>query len=105
MMLTFSSDRIGTPYGYSYSVTLSKDFSEQINLPLSAYAGLSYGTYEDKLRPIGGLEINFKRWMSSTIMFDGRKVHPMMNFYRGRHGFTFLMTQMRNPGITYSITF
>jgi hypothetical protein len=105
LILTASSDRIGTPYGYSYSATLSKDLSEQTGLPLAPYAGLSYGTYEDRLRPVGGLNINFRSWMSSTVMFDGRKVHPMLNFYKGRHGVSFLMTQGRDPGVSYSITF
>jgi len=105
VIFTFSSDRIGTPYGYSYSATLSKDLSRQLRLPLAPYVGVSYGTYEDKLRPIGGLNINFTTWMGSTVMFDGRKVHPMLNFYKGRHGFTFLLAQGKNPGMTYSVSF
>jgi hypothetical protein len=105
VILTASSDRIGTPYGYSYSATLSKDLSRSLRLPVAPYFGVSHGTYEDKLRPIGGLNINFTRWATSTVMFDGRKVHPMLNFYRGRHGFTFLLAQGKNPGMTYSVSF
>ncbi len=106
LIFTFSSDRIGTPFGYSYSATLSKDLSKQLGgLPLGLYVGASYGTFEDKLRPIGGININVKPWLTSTVMFDGRKVHPMMNFYRGRHSFTFLLAQGKNPGMTYSISF
>jgi hypothetical protein len=105
VIFTFSSDRIGTPYGYSYSATVSKDLLTQLGLPIAPYAGVSYGTYEDRLRPIGGLNINFTRWMAGTVMFDGRKVHPMLNFYKGRHGFTFLLAQGKNPGMTYSVSF
>lgn len=107
LILTLSSDRIGTPHGLSYTATLSKDLYEYepIGLPISVWVGASYGTYEDRARPVAGLNLTFKPWIWATVMFDGRKVHPMMNFQRGRHGFTFLLTQGHNPGITYSVTF
>jgi len=105
LILTLSSDRIGTPYGLSYTATVSKELDDLTGLPASAWVGASYGTYDDRTRPVAGINVNFKPWMWSTVMFDGRKVHPMLNFQRGRHGFTFLLTQGHNPGVTYSVTF
>lgn len=80
MILTLSSDRIGTPHGLSYSATLSKEFDELIRLPVSAWVGVSYGTFEDRTRPVAGVNVNFKTWMWSTVMFDGTKVQNSLAY-------------------------
>jgi hypothetical protein len=105
LILTASGDRIGTPYGRSYAATFSKDLSELTGLPIAPYAGVAYGTYEDKARPVGGVNIGLTSWMTSTVLFDGRKVHPMLNFHYDRHGFVFLMTEGKHPGVNYSVSF
>ena len=100
-----SSDRIGTPSGRSIYATLSKDLSSAVKLPISAYAGVAYGTYEDRFLPIAGLTVNWRRNLSSLVIFDGVKVHPTLSFAYGRHVFTFLLAQGKNPGASYSISF
>lgn len=105
LILTVSSDRIGTPHGQSYTATLSKDLRPLTSLPLEVWGGASYGTYEDRTRPVAGANLGLAPWSWATVMFDGRKVHPMVNFQKDRHVFTFLLTQGRNPGVTYSVTF
>ena len=100
-----SSDRIGTPSGRSLYATVSKNLSNELNLPISAYAGVAYGAFEERLLPIGGLNINFRDNISSQIIFDGVKVHPTLSYTRGRHVFTFLLAQAKNPGVSYSISF
>ena len=100
-----SSDRIGTPSGRSFYATVSKNLSRELRLPVAPYAGVAYSTYEDRFLPIGGLNINFGENFSSQIIFDGVKVHPTLNYATGRHVFTFLLAQGKNPGVSYSISF
>ena len=101
-----SSDRIGTPSGRSLYATVSKNLSGAVKLPIAAYVGVAYGTYEDRFLPIAGLTLNWRENLSSLVIFDGVKVHPTLTYTLGkRHVFTFLLAQGRNPGVSYSISF
>lgn len=100
-----SSDRIGTPSGQSFYATFSKSLKRETGLPIAPYTGVAYGTYEDRLRPIGGLNLTFDDSWSSTIVFDGVRVHPLVNYTRGRHVFSVIMERGRNPGASYSVSF
>lgn len=105
LILGTSSDRIGTPSGQSYYATLSKNLRRATGLPVAPYAGLAYGTHEDRLRPIGGLNFYYKRNWSATALFDGVRVHPLLNYARDRHAFSLILERGRNPGLSYSVTF
>ena len=100
-----SSDRIGTPSGQSFYATVSKNVKHYTNLPVSPYAGVAYGTFEDRARLIGGLNIAIGERWSSTILFDGVRVHPLLNFTHGRHQFGVILERGRRPGASYSISF
>ena len=105
LIIGTSSDRIGTPTGQSFYATFSKSLKHWTGLPIAPYVGAAYGTYEDRLRAIGGLNISFNERWSSTILFDGVRVHPLLNYTYGRHQFGFIMERGRNPGASYSISF
>ncbi|HYP30045.1 MAG TPA: hypothetical protein VE262_25290 [Blastocatellia bacterium] len=106
LILGTSSDRIGTPSGTSYFATVSKNLSEAVNLPVSAYAGAAYSSYEDRFLPLAGVTVNWTESLSSLVIFDGVKVHPTLSYtLRQRHVFTFLLAQGRNPGVSYSVSF
>ena len=105
LILGTSSDRIGTPSGQSFYATISKNVKHYTNLPVSPYADVAYGTFEDRARLIGGLNINFDERWSSTILFDGVRVHPLLNYTRGRHQVGVIFERGRNPGASYSISF
>jgi hypothetical protein len=105
VILGTSSDRIGTPSGQSFYATASKNLKRATGLPVAPYAGLAYGTFEDRLRPIGGLNVFLSERWSSTIIFDGVRVHPLVNFTRGRHAFSLILERGRNPGASYSVSF
>lgn len=105
LILGTSSDRIGTPSGQSFYATLSKNLKHATGLPVAPYAGVAYGTFEDRLRVIGGLNISLDERWSSTILFDGVRVHPLINYTRGRHQFGVMFERGRNPGASYSISF
>jgi hypothetical protein len=100
-----SSDRIGTPSGRSIYATISKNLSEVVKLPLASYVGVAYSTYEDRFLPLAGLTVNWRENLSSLVIFDGVKVHPTLTYIHGRHVFTFLLAQGKNPGASYSISF
>ena len=100
-----SSDRIGTPYGQSFYATFSKNLRRETGLPIAPYAGVAYGTFEDRFRAIGGLNITFTERLSSTILFDGVRVHPIATYVWGRHQFGVIFERGRNPGVNYSISF
>jgi len=105
LILGTSSDRIGTPHGQSFYATVSKNLKHATGWPVAPYAGVAYGTFEDRLRVIGGLNINLAERWSSTILFDGVRVHPLINYTRGRHQFGVIFERGRNPGVNYSISF
>lgn len=100
-----SSDRIGTPSGQSFYATLSKSLERETGLPVAPYIGVAYGTYENKARVIGGLNIFFPKGFSSTILYDGVKVHPLLNYTYQRHQFGFLLAQGKKAGFSYSVSF
>jgi hypothetical protein len=105
LILGTSSDRIGTPSGRSYYATLSKNLHHVVRLPIAPYVGVAYSSYEDRFLPLAGLNVNWREDLSSLVVFDGVKVHPTLNYTRGRHVFTFLLAQGKNPGLSYSISF
>jgi hypothetical protein len=105
LILGTSSDRIGTPFGQSFYATFSKSLKHHTGLPIAPYVGVAYGTFEDRARAIGGLNITFDEHWSSTILFDGVRVHPLINYTRGRHQFGVILERGRNPGASYSSSF
>lgn len=105
IILGTSSDRIGTPSGQSFYLTLSKNLREQTRLPIAPYVGVAYGTFEHRTRPIGGLNINIAEHWSATAVFDGVRVHPLLNYTHGRHQFGLIFERGRNPGVSYSVSF
>ena len=105
LIIGTSSDRIGTPSGQSFYATLSKSLKHHTGLPIAPYVGIAHGTFDDRTRAIGGLNITFSENWSSTILFDGVRVHPLVNYTRGRHQFGVILERGRNPGASYSVSF
>ena len=105
LIIGTSSDRIGTPSGQSFYATFSKSLKHQTNLPISPYIGVAYGTFEDRARVIGGLNITFAERWTSTILFDGVRVHPIVNYTFGRHQLGAILERGRHPGVSYSVSF
>jgi hypothetical protein len=105
LILGTSSDRIGTPSGQSFYATLSKSLEHSTGWPVAPYVGVAYGTFEDSARVIGGLNITAGERWSSTIIFDGVRVHPTINYTRGRHQWGIIFERGRHPGASYSVSF
>ena len=106
LMFGTSSDRIGTPEGQSYFAPLSKDLQATTGLPLAPYVGAAYGTYENDLRAVGGLRTRFGRGFSSTIIHDGKELHPTVGYrFRERHVVTLMWVATEDVGASYSVAF
>lgn len=105
LMFGTSSDRIGTPSGQSFYGIVSKNLKRETGLPIAPYVGLAYGTYEDRLRPVGGLNVYFTEKFSAYITYNGVHVHPILNFTYRRHVLSLIMVRGRQPGVSYSISF
>jgi len=67
--------------------------------------GVAYGTYDQRLRAISGLNVAFNHQLGSLLIFDGVNVHPVVNFSRGSQIFSFILVRGRHPGVSYSISF
>lgn len=105
LILGTSSDRIGTPDGRAFYATISKDLTETTGLPIAPYVGVTYGTFDDRARVMGGANVYFNDWLTSTTIFDGVKVHQLFNVSAGRHQFGFLLVEGKKPGASYSVSF
>ena len=105
LILGTSSDRIGTPDGQSFYATLSKNLHRETGLPIAPYAGVAWSTHDDRLLPLAGLNVYFTENLSSLVIFDGVRVHPLINYSRGRHTFSFVLAFANKPGFSYSISF
>lgn len=105
LMVGTSTDRIGTPHGQSFYFTFSKNLRRETGLPIAPYAGAAYGTFDDRLRPIGGLSIGLPKGFSILATYNGVNVHPLLIFTHDRHAFSLIMVKGRDPGMSYSVTF
>jgi hypothetical protein len=105
LMLGTSSDRIGTPDGQSFYATLSKNLKRATGLPLAPYAGVAYSTHEHRWLPLAGLNVYFTRQFSGLVIYDGVRVHPLLNYTRGRQQFAFVLAFAKQPGLSYSVSF
>ena len=105
LIIGTSSDRIGTPEGQSFYATLSKNLRSETGLPIAPYAGIAYSTYEHRWLPLAGLNVHFTQSLSSTVIFDGVRVHALVNYSWGRHDFGFVLAFCNKPGFSYSVSF
>ena len=105
LILGTSSDRIGTPSGQAFYATFSKNLKRETGLPIAPYGGVVYGTYQGKVRPIGGLNIGFSETVTSLVIFDGVHVHPTLNLSLKSHTISFLLIRGKDPGLSYSVAF
>jgi len=105
LMIGTSTDRIGTPSGQSFYAMFSKNLKRETGLPIAPYVGAAYGTFDDRLRPVAGLNVLLNKKFSILVTYNGYNVHPLLTFSHDRHALSLVMVKGRNPGMSYSITF
>ena len=105
LILGTSSDRIGTPSGQSFYATFSKNLKRETTLPIAPYGGITYSSYQNRFRPIAGLNIQYPNNFSSTFLFDGVHAHQLYNYNYKRHQFGFMLVKNKTVGFSYNILF
>lgn len=100
-----SSDRIGTPEGQSYYVTLSKSLHEETRLPIAPYVSASYSGYENRVLFPFGLNVALGEKWSAMFINDGVRSHVSATYAWNRYALTVLAVERRDPGITIGMRF
>lgn len=100
-----SSDRIGTPDGQSYFVTVSKSLKRETGLPVAPYVGVSYSGYERKLLYPYGLNVALHPQWSALYMHDGVASHLAATYSWKTYSATMLAVRKSKLGISLSTSF
>lgn len=101
IVLGTSSDRIGTPTGRAYYVTISKEVADDLGI----YVGAMYGEFEEKVRIPAGVSYRFDDNWSALFAYDGVNGHPMLTYKKDRYNITFLMVGSKHPGVSMGVSF
>lgn len=105
LILGTSSDRIGTPTGQSFYVTLSKELEKLVGFQIAPYVGTAYSTYDEKMLVLAGANLRLPQDFSSTFIYDGVHSHLLLGYSYKMHTLSLVLVQMEHPGVSYSISF
>jgi hypothetical protein len=100
-----SSDRIGTPEGQAYFVTVSKDLESVNGWKAAPYVGAAYGTFDDELRAVGGIRWRLPLEFTVGGIYDGEQLHLIGEYRFRKHVFSVLWVELEDLGVAYSIAF
>jgi len=100
-----SSDRIGTPEGQSYYVTISKSLHHAIGWPIAPYVGASYSEYESRVVVPFGLHAALGNHWSAMLINDGVHTHLSATFSWRRFAVTLLAIERKDLGLTIGARF
>jgi hypothetical protein len=99
-----STDRLGTPSGRAYYATVSKSLRPLLRVPIAPYIGAAYGTYEDRLRAIGGVNMSFTENVSVLVTYNGVHTHSIVSLTHGPQTFSFLYLSGGDLGAAWNVT-
>jgi hypothetical protein len=107
VMIGTSSDRIGTPDGTAFYLTVSKSLKNWIGIPVAPYAGVSYSTFDDEAYFIAGANVRLTDKLGFMGTYDGVNTHGALNYTVGRHTFSALAIHLDgwHFGGGYSVRF
>jgi len=104
LILGMSNDDFGTINSDSYYATLSKHAFVVEKVNVSVYGGGTFVRELDEIRPVGGIHWSRGAW-SGLLMYSGVDEHVSISRRLGSHTVTFLMFDLKLPGMAYSFTF
>lgn len=99
-----SNDDFGTINSQSFYGTFSKRLFDVGGIHVSPYAGATYIEALSEIRPVGGLHLRKGAW-SAMLMYSGVDEHVSISRDFGNHTITFLLFNMKLPGIAYGFRF
>ena len=100
-----SSDRIGTPEGQSYFMTVSKSLHDETGLPVAPYVSASYSTFENRMLYPFGLNVAIGSQWSAMLINDGVHTHLSATYAWKRFAVTLLAVERKDAGITIGARF
>jgi hypothetical protein len=95
-----SSDRIGTPSGQAWFMTVSKGFGR-----VAPYAGASWSGYERRMLYPFGVNVALPRNVSVMLINDGVHTHLSATYAYRNAALTVLAVERKNFGVTVGLTF
>jgi hypothetical protein len=104
LILGMSNDDFGNINSDSYYATLSKHAFVVEKVNVSVYGGGTFVRELDEIRPVGGIHWSRGAW-SGLLMYSGVDEHVSISRRLGSHTVTFLMFDLKLPGMAYSFTF
>ena len=104
LMFGASTDRLGTPSGRAYYATLSKNLQPWLHAPIAPYAGAAYGTYDDRLRAIGGVNVSVTERLSAMVTYNGVDIHSIVSLTQGPQTFSLLYLNGGDLGAAWNVT-
>jgi hypothetical protein len=100
-----SSDRIGTPEGQSYFVTISKSLHHETGLPVAPYVSAAYSTFENRMLYPFGVNVAIGSHWSSMLINDGVHTHLSATYAWDRFAVTVLLVERKDVGFTIGARF
>jgi hypothetical protein len=100
-----SSDRIGTPSGQSYFVTISKSLHHDIGVPIAPYVGASYSGFERRVIYPFGVNVAIRPGLSAMVINDGVHTHLSATYGWNRYSLTVLAVERKHVGVTLGAAF
>ena len=101
-----SSDRIGTPSGQSWYLTVAKSLHRELGIPLAPYVGVAWSGAEDRVLIPFGASIGIGDRASAMILNDGVHTHGSVSIALGsRWTLTALAVRLEDPGFTIGSRF
>ena len=104
LILGTSNDDFGEISSQSYYGTLSKHLLGVGETDISLYGGATFIEELDEVRPVGGLHLRREAW-SALFFYSGKHEHASISRDFGNHTLTFLMFDLKLPGIAYAYRF
>lgn len=104
LILGMSNDDFGNINSDSYYGTFSKHVGTFKDINISLYGGATYIENLGEIRPVGGLHWSKGAW-SGLLMYSGVDEHASISRRLGRHTVTFLMFDLKLPGVAYGYSF
>ena len=105
LMFGASTDRLGTPSGRAYYATVSKNLQAWLRVPIAPYVGAAYGTYDDRLRAIGGVNVSMTERFSAMVTYNGEDIHSIVSLTQGPQTFSLLYLNGGDLGAAWNVTF
>lgn len=99
-----SNDDFGDINSDSYYATLSKHLFAAGGVDFSLYGGATWIEELDEVRPVGGVHLRMDAW-SAIFMYSGVDEHLTISRDLGRHSVSFLLFDLKLPGLAYGFHF